>query len=217
LERNAALVEEAADALAESDAADIVHWYVPWARRYAACRARALRWQAASALGSDESSAALDAVDVQQEEIAQRLDVGELKSQAESESLRTVELAHVWRIASDRSRATGRGTFPGTRDRIQVHHRLEANDTTTERLAAVIVLVAIVVIAFLLLPHPLFANGIGRYPQLLGVFLGIVWWLWFAPSLLGWIIVLLSLLGLIPAAFRASASGQAETGNAVME
>ncbi len=202
LEQHAKPAVEAADVLAESDASDIDNWYGPWARRYAASRARAVRWQAASAFGSDQSSAALDAVEVQHGEIAERLDAGELKSQSESESWHAVELADVWRIACDRPRATGRGTFAGTRDRILVRHRFEANDAKIERLAAVTVMAGIVVIAFLLLPHPVFANGIGRYPQLLGILLGIVWWVWFAPSFLGWTIVLISALSLVAAAFR---------------
>jgi len=215
MEQNAALVEDALDGLAESDTADIVQWYVPWARRCAASHARAIRWQAASA--SDERSVALDVINAQQREIAQRLDPDELKSHSASESWQAVELVDVWRIASDRSRTAGRGTFSGMRDRIEVHHRFEVNDTTIERLAAVTVLVGIVVIAFLLLPHPAFANGIGRYPQLLGIPLGIAWWLWLAPSFLGWIIVLMSALGLIPAAFRRDGNRRLVADNAAAE
>ena len=40
-------------------------------------------------------------------------------------------------------------------------------------------------------------DWLARWPQVTGVVIGIVWWLWLVPSFVGWLVVLLSLLSLL--------------------
>ncbi len=193
LEKTAALVETASDVLAERDPSDISNWYLAWSRRLAASRSRATQWHfASSAHGSEE--AALKIIDTKQAEIAARLGAADLKTQSESECSQVTQPIDVWRIALDRSAPIRRCAFSDAREAIEFHHRVQANNMATEPWVAVMVLLGVAVVSFVVLPHPVLEYCLHRCPQLLGIPLGIVWWLWFAPSFLGVIVLLLAAL-----------------------
>ena len=196
LEKTAALVETASDVLAERDPDDISHWYLAWSRRLAASRSRAAQWQLAyPARGSEE--AALRIIDTKQAEIAMRLGTGELKALSESECSQITQPVDVWRLALNRSAPIRRCAFSGSREAIEFRHRIQANSIATEPWVAVTVLLGIALVSFVVLPHPALEYCFHRCPQLLGIPLGIAWWLWFAPSLLGLIVLILAALASI--------------------
>lgn len=196
LDQTTALVEAASDVVADSDSADISHWYSPWERRLIASHSRATHWYAASPAGGDQD-AVLAASEVKRKEIATRLGAGELEPETKSGSSKASEPVDVWRIALDRSAPTHHCAFSGARETIEFRHTTDVKGTGAERWAAAAVLLGITVLCLVTLPNPSLEHCLRRYPQLLGIPLGMVWWLWLTPSLLGLIILLLAGLGSI--------------------
>jgi hypothetical protein len=202
LDKTTAFVEAASEVVADSDSADISRWYLPWARRLIASRSRAVHWHAAQRADGDRD-AALAASEANQAGIATRLGAGELKTQFESECWKVTEPADVWRTALGRPAPTRRYAFAGTRETIEFRHVISVRSVGIERWATVTILLAITMVCLVVLPLPSFEYCFGRCPQLLGIPLGIVWWLWFAPSLLGLIVLLVAALGSIGLLLRA--------------
>lgn len=205
LDKTTALVRAATDVVADSDSADILHWYLPWARRLIASEGRAARWRAAQPSGADQT-AALAASVAKREEITTRLGVGEIEARAVLECSQVTEPADVWRTALSRPVTTRRCAFAETRETIEFRCSAERPTTNAERWAAVAILLGIAVVCLVLLPSPSLEYGLRRCPQLLGIPLGVVWWLWFAPSLLGLIILLLAGLSSVRPLLRAAKS-----------
>jgi hypothetical protein len=202
LGKTTAFVEAASEVVADSDSEDISHWYLPWARRLIASRSRAAHWHTAQRAGGDRN-ATLAALEVKQKEIATRLGAEEFETQCESECSLVTEPADVWRTALGRPAPTRRCAFAGTRETMEFRHVVRVKSIGAERWATVTILLAITLVCLAVLPHPSLEYCFVRCPQLLGIPLGFVWWLWFAPSLLGLAILLVAALSSIGPLLRA--------------
>jgi hypothetical protein len=77
----------------------------------------------------------------------------------------------------------------GSPDSIAVGFRQADTSNWRSRLAAVIALVAVVISALALVRRGLLVAWLRRWPNVVGVVLGIAWWLWASPSALGLLIV----------------------------
>lgn len=196
LDRTSALIEAAVDAVTDSDSVQISNWYRPWTRRLTASLGRATQWHVVQP-GQRDPSDSLGAYKTKQKEIATRLGVETPEAQSESDYLRITEPADVWRVASSRPMPTRRWAFDGKRETIEFRQSRDMESNSAERWATVTILLGVTVICLFLLPGPLLECCLRRCPQLLGIPLGIIWWLWLVPSVLGLIVMILAGLGSI--------------------
>ena len=196
LDKTTALVDAASEVMADRDKAEISRWYLPWARRLIASHVRAAQWHAALSAGSDPNGA-LAVPEAKHEDIAIRLGVKALKTQSESGNSQVTETADVWRTALSRPVPTRRCAIAGERQTIEFRHSVDAKDTRAERWASVTILLGIALVCLVVIPNPPFQRCLSRCPQILGIPLGIAWWLWLPFSMLGLIILLLAGLGSI--------------------
>jgi hypothetical protein len=63
-----------------------------------------------------------------------------------------------------------------------------------DRLVGAGALLGLALIGYLLLPHPTLGFGLARRAPLVGLLLGLAWWWWAVPSLLGLLVSTASIL-----------------------
>ncbi len=182
------LIAQAKEVLKDGDPEEIVRWYVPWTRRWATMRSRLSADVSATQPDNETAAEELAELDENHRQVAERLDVQAHTLLAESEARQVFESHDTWRIVGEPDQVTrvlivaGDGEPPQI-ERIEL---LQAARPPTLPIAAL--LIGMTLLVMLLLPHPALEEPMRRYPQLLGVFVGAIWWWAFAASFLGFLL-----------------------------
>ncbi|HTN77231.1 MAG TPA: hypothetical protein VL096_18360, partial [Pirellulaceae bacterium] len=191
LKNAAALLEQAAGVLPESDTSEVASWYLPWARRGVAAKAAFAQQESdrespSVALTHEMRSLAQDA-DV----ITQQWGVSPLAAQAERESIQPAGDADLMPLLSPATTPALRAMLPGSATALTIQARRTQASPLIGRWVVGLVIVAILLATSLLQRWPLVADAAIRYPQALGMVVGLTWWLLLQPGFIGLAIVLL--------------------------
>ena len=179
-------------------------WFRAWTRRWSAAQDE-LRRQlllAEAVQSAPEARAELEAIQRRQALVLQRLGVEEKWKDASAPAAVIEEPAELWLSALDRPQAVLRLAAGGGPDSISLLCRQSQPVPPISRLAGVLGVVAFTVLGAWAVRRPLFCEVLGRWPYAFGVAIGLAWWLWLAPSVVGWGVVLLSLLAALRSATR---------------
>lgn len=186
------LIAQAKEVLKDGDPEEIVRWYVPWTRRWATMRSR---------LSPQRSEAPLDKelaeFDENHRQVAERLDVQAHTLLAENEARHLFESHDTWRIVGEPHQATRIRIMSGDAEAPQIQRIETPRPAQPPTLPIAAMLVGLTLLVMLLLPHPALEEPMRRYPQLLGVLVGAIWWWAFAASFVGFLLFLSSLVWLL--------------------
>jgi len=203
----AALIESASTVPAE-DPEETLRWYRRWARRLAAARTALRRRSAPDGPSKKTWKEELDAIDSRQSQIAERLGVTELYERLKGDGPSAADDPEVlWQQSLARRHAPTRCTIPKRSGSITLSYRRAQTTGLPYRLAGATGLVAVIALVVLALRRGTLAECFKRWPQAIGVAIGLAWWLWLSPSILGWGIVLVSLAAALRSGWKYSPPG----------
>jgi len=176
-------------------------WFRTWTRRWSAAQGELKRQLvlAEAAEAAQEARAELEASQRRQALVVERLGVEERLTDASAVFEDPTEL---WLSALDRPQAVLRLASGEGPDSISLLYGQKQRDLPVSRLAGLLGVMAITVLGAWAVRRPLFREILGRWPHAFGVAIGLAWWLWLTPSILGWGIVLVSLLAALRSATR---------------
>lgn len=200
----ASLIDRASDVALEQPRFDVDRWYLPWARRLVSAREGWSGYVDSLELQDSDlrvKSQEIEAIDRRQNEDAQRLDVTHIRSLAAA----SLGPGEVWEVAQQgRAPSLYCSLAGGGGERLEVVvARPPASDLGLRLLLAAMAAVAATVLFLLVSRGPL-GTWIVRWPHAVGVLVGLAWWLWLTPSLLGWAIVLASVVTALRMPWRPS-------------
>ncbi|TVS11096.1 MAG: hypothetical protein EA424_24255 [Planctomycetaceae bacterium] len=188
------VIATAEDVLKDGDPEEIVRWYVPWTRRWATMRSRLTTEAAGVEPDDDAVDRELAKFDENHRRVAERLDVQAHTLLAENEARHVFESHDTWRIVGEPYQvthtliATSDAQFP------QIQRIEPPQPTRAPTLPVAAMLAGLTLLVMLLLPHPVLEEPMRRYPELLGVLLGAIWWWAFAASFAGFLMFSASLV-----------------------
>jgi hypothetical protein len=194
LRATANLIESAVETVMGSPANEIQAWYAPWAVRLAGSEARMARdrWLAPRA-EVPLDSAAIDAIDRQQGNIAKRLNTSPTLQDLRAQTGRYAQPSDLLVFAQQADMDSRYYTFIGRVPAITLaRHRSGPGYVWPQLLGACLVAAVGGLIGYSLRQDRVTAR-LRQWPCLPGVLIGLVWWLFASPSLLGWLIVAASL------------------------
>lgn len=206
LDATAALIDLSPEVLAITPLEELSQWYRPWAKRLLACEAS---WRGQSGAASDERSpAARPSSDRPQiaeawRKAARKLGTLSILNSAARRRPVATSAWDLWLLehageSAIHCRAAGGGSVTPLRlvaDRRQL---------VSQPVFVTVGIGLVLLVAIGLAGVPLASEGPSRWPQMLGVALGLAWWLWLAPSVLGWLIVGFSLFSAWRSAWKPS-------------
>ena len=188
-ETTSQLIARASDIALESPRRDIDAWYLPWARRFVSAREAVRMIRSADQRQHEIDSERVDALDGEQQEVAERLGATQLLDLAAPQPGH----AEIW--ADIHHSAPLRCAFAGTGEgRVEMAPPPPLRSGLFARWLAAGVLLAVSAFVYLFSKHTPVPEWLARWPQAAGVLIGLAWWMWLSPSLLGWAIVLLSVV-----------------------
>ena len=192
--KSAAGLIESASTVPGEDAEETLRWYRRWAGRLVAART-ALEHSSAPNGPTGKALEEIAAIDARQLQIARRLGVGVVYRRLKQEGVPPSEApAELWRRSLQPGQASTRCVILGRSGSITLSYRRARTTGLPYRLAGATGLVVLIVLVVLGLRRGTLAEWFQRWPQAIGVAAGLAWWLWLSPSILGWGIVLVSLV-----------------------
>jgi len=207
LRTTAQLIEAAAGT--EMDPVSTPHWYRRWARRLAATRAALLRELNArggpiQAQAGQAVQAAIREVDQSQSLLAARLETSQVLADCYADPWAAAGPAELWRQTLPHGRGVARYGFHEAAPSLSTGYHRTQSDSIVYRVLGAFALLLGVAGAGWLLHRGLLRRWFAQWPALFGVAIGLAWWLWLSPSVLGWGIVLGSLGAALLSARRRS-------------
>ncbi len=192
---------ESASLLTIESPGETRRWYRLWAGRMVAARANLSR-ELSLAEPTNKARAArsaLLAADRKQAQIARRLGTSAVLTQLLTNAPLADDPAELWQRSLDRPLEVTRCTFDGKSDSITLsYHRTESARSQPWLSMSLMIVLVFGLIVFGLRRGTL-TEWSKRWPAAIGVAVGLFWWLWLSPSILGWVIVLVSLIaGILP-------------------
>ncbi len=194
LRTTANLVESAVETVMGSPATEIHAWYTPWAVRLASSDARLARdrWLVG---GMDLSldAAAIEALDQQQGNIAKRLNTSPTVQELRAQTKRHPQPSDILAFAQHAGMDSHHYAFIGKAPTIALSWQCPQQGGAWHHLWGACLLAAVGSLVGYGLRKASVTAWLRQWPCVLGVLLGLVWWLLASPSLLGWAIVATSL------------------------
>jgi hypothetical protein len=190
---------QSATAVGEDDPKKMMNWYRPWAHRYLSARRSVEQTLLASGSISDTQAALLEvrAIDDDQFRLAARFGAAGILSQISSGTQAAGHAEDLWAWSPDPPAPTALLAFSPGVDSLA----LDYSPTTASDLASRLAFALALAIAV-----PLGAFGLGRgrarqwlaeRPHIVTGCIGMAWWIWLWPSMLGCLIVLVSVLAAV--------------------
>jgi len=188
-----------ASMIAGQDPDETTQWCRPWAERLVRLRTLLDRQLVQGDPTAQARAVRLElaALDRQQSQIAARLGTTAMIGQLRAGPAPADDLAELWKHSTDRRRAVTRCAVAGAAPSIALDYRRAESGSGEHRLTAAIGWLLLICLAIFAVRQGLLAEWFKRWPALLGVIVGLSWWLWLWPSILGLGIVLASLTALI--------------------
>jgi hypothetical protein len=191
---------------------DFEAWYAPWARRLAASlaavRQELPRTRDADLVRSVENE--IRGIEEQQLEIARQLGMPE-SLLGSGDPVAAEQSRQIWQWTSPLYPASVRLTSSETSPELQIEPTSTLAAPASSRALWMLAVALITALAIALLRSRWWEVAVA-WRHAAGVALGIAWWLLFSPALVGWLIVLASLL----AAWRGRRRPRRETGSSVV-
>ncbi len=182
------------------------NWYSRWIRRLETARAALLHQLRRPGVVDQPESvrSLLRDIDQRQSQIAARLGTADLLAEAHSPLPPPDGPAGLWKQSLLANRDATRCSIRGPAATLTLNYQTVTTGTLLGRLLAAFTLLALVAAAAWALWHKRLFEWFCRWPAMFGVALGLSWWMWLSPSLLGWAIVLGSLAVAVLSAWRRS-------------
>lgn len=194
LRGTATLVQSAVETVLDSPASEVRAWYAPWAIRLACTNARLARARQLSDTAAITSDAVQQLIR-QQELVSQRLNVAPSFEDYQRRTVEYPQLNDLIRFLGSENSVTERFAFIGPVSQVSVtRERATLTDWWRAVAGGAIVLLA-GVLMWLGIGQTALANWLCQWPYAVGVLIGLLWWLYAVPSLLGWGVIAISLWG----------------------
>jgi hypothetical protein len=210
IDRLASLVRTQADQRPQSE---LAAWYRPWAARHrqyrAALQRETLLSPRADVLGN--VSADLSRIDQNHAQIAREAGLRDSFARTVSAESTADQPQQFWQFAFDGPQPPFRLMLPGRSEEVELHRQLLTASHWPLRLGAAVGLALLSGLLFLLFRSPWW-QALDRWRYVAGAACGLAWWLWLSPSVLGLLIVALSLV----AALRDRRPQSREAGSAIV-
>lgn len=168
-------------------------WYRSWDRRLTA-HGDALRRSIAQHAGDSAVTAAQETLDHLERRRQQWIGMTGLVHATTSDPPADEEPSALWRRSLDSHGSMKRWVIDGGLEPIRLTYQSVGIPWRERRLGVAMVLIAALGMLRSTSVRRLLATMVWKWPQLVGVLLGLAWWLWLWPSVLGWVIVLVCLL-----------------------
>jgi hypothetical protein len=199
------------DTAATTAPAELENWRRTWARRLTLLKADWDRQRQAFAQRGDATTE-LDSLDQEWSEIAKNSELAMLAQELSKQQPSHDQPAELWDQLQSGEGSTTHFVVRQQAAPPQVRFVRAGQSGLLRRLAAA----AAVALATLLLV-PILRNGmvaefLRRWPYAAGVAAGLAWWLWLSPSVVGWLLILVSLA----AAFRRPRHSVRELGSTIV-
>jgi hypothetical protein len=197
LDATATLIDLASDVVSENAPKEIARWYLPWAQQLIATQAKIdyRRLQHGPSTSVDLSR--VQSTEREQESVAKRLGTTLIRNQAAAERVRTAGAAELLYPESRKNEPILRCSFLGVKGTIDVRYPPVQTSTLSQRGLAALMFACLAALTFLLLRRRVVADWLVPRLYAVGVLIGLAWWLWLTPSLIGWVIVIASIVSAI--------------------
>jgi hypothetical protein len=182
------------DVLTETPPGELMQWYLRWTREQAAVLRRID--YATGALGrEDHGATSLKAEwEAQRQQWAKRFGSAAASSLIDDDVVAVYEPAEIFATMTTTPRTTTHLSWKGKASQMAVNGPQGSMGDFWLRLASSFCLLLGVAVLCVVNRHRPIRDFFLSYPRLVGVLVGLAWWLWLTPSLVGWIIVAVSLL-----------------------
>lgn len=201
------LVENASALMAESPAEDRLPWFRAWHQRYAALRSRKLRFEQPGS----EFHGLIKELDQRWEAVRERIGVGPISEDARPRLTAGTTAPELLELDEESLHeqfleTQGQLDTSGDAEPILVVLSSQTPRLAMSQLVAVLVVIVLACCGCVISARRIVPAVVLQSPALPGVLIGLAWWLWFAPSPLGWLIIAISLAGLMQLPGRAVAT-----------
>jgi len=197
-----ALVEQGADA-PDKPSQEMLRWYDTWAHGWAALRHAVERQlQTARPEVAENVRTELQSIERRQVRVANRLGASQILAQELSDLPVVNAPTELWHATLDRPQSVSRYVSPGGVAAIGLGYRRLEPDRFSTGLLGVMGLLTLILAAALLVRQNALARLVSRWPQPVGILVGLSWWWWLAPSILGLAIAAVCLAGWLRSAWR---------------
>jgi hypothetical protein len=195
LSNTSSLVESASEIVFDSPMDEVKGWYGPWATRMAVSDARLaeLRWFPSNTDQYDD--AAVDAIRMQQDGVAARLKASETLEEIRRQTNRRPGDQDVWSLGQHPGGELEHFSFIGAVGKIPVAFSPDSGPTRWPFWLAAVAVLATGGVIYALLRRGYLSSKVVEWPYALGVLAGLAWWLWCSPSVLGWALVAVCVVG----------------------
>jgi len=212
--QNVEALMEAAAGVTSDEPEEGDHWYRVWARRWVALCNRTMPGRLPGRRGEagETSLSELLPLDRLPAAVAARLQSGNTLAQVAAETRLARDFGQLWLQTLDRAQPATRCIGQAGPPSIALRYRRAEARGFSSRLLGAAVLAGTVLLTVVGVRLGSFFTLSRRWPCLVGVLVGLGWWLWLWPSALGWGIVLVSVL----ASFRWGWKRPRQSGSAIV-
>jgi hypothetical protein len=188
---------------------DLANWYRAWARPLAASAEALSREMATERLPVAASALASDAQLLERKrlQIESRLAGPSLLKELSSSGAIGDQPAQLWRQWCPQGQTASRYLISRGGEPPQLRRLVDMGGEPLGRAAAAIVIVIASLALAWLTRRPQAVEWLQCWPQVLGVVAGLCWWLWLSPSLLGWLLVAVSIWSAFRSGWRQTGQG----------
>ena len=195
LSNTSSLVESASEIIFDSPVDEVNGWYSPWATRMAVSDARLTKLRWFPEAGEQFDAAAVDAIRMQQEGVATRLKTTNTLMTIRQETNDHPQDQDVWAIGQHPGSDVAHFSFIGAVGRIPVAFPSDRGPGHWWFWLAAVAVLAVGWTIYVLLRRGYLSSKVVEWPYALGVLAGLAWWLWCTPSLFGWLLVIVCVVG----------------------
>jgi len=192
---SAAEIIEAGSLMLTGESRETQAWYVPWLDRMATARTGLMHHLAAAPPDepAERLKKDLKVLDERQSAIARALGEADLFAEHSSDPPTAADAADLWTWSLGPHQSIERFAFRGGGSTLTLNYRRAQPGRIGSALLTIFGLAVSVGLLLWGLQRATLTELLKRWPGALGVAVGLGWWLWLSPSILGWGIVLASL------------------------